>query len=36
MNLILVRDLVSVGAVGAAAPINFRKIDFAPSDFEDI
>ena len=30
------RVIVSVGAVGAAAPTDFRKTDFAPTDFEEI
>ena len=30
----LYKGLVSVGAVGAAAPTDFEKIDFAPTDFK--
>ena len=29
---ILFRGLVSVGAVGAAAPTDYRKTDFAPTN----
>ena len=32
-KIMKIRALVSVGAVGAAAPTDFQKTDFAPTDF---